>query len=150
MKHILSIFVLAMCLFTACGNDGGGELSTDLVTNPKSASETSEAQAVITFEKTEHDFGNLLQGEVVTYSFHFTNTGNAPLLISQVTSSCGCTVGDYPRKPIEPGKSGVIKATYNSSGHHGMQNRYLTVMSNTMPAKTILTIKSKVLTPDQY
>ena len=151
MKRIFSFLILALGLFTACGNsDKGGSLSTDLVTNPKSATEKSEKQAAITFEKTEHDFGTLLQGEVVTYSFHFTNTGNAPLIISQVTSSCGCTVGDYPRKPIDPGKKGEIKATYNSTGHHGFQNRYLTVMANTMPAKNILHIKGKVMTPDQY
>lgn len=162
MKHLLSVLVLALCLFTACGHESEEGLSTDLVTNPKSASNTSlasdsnsnsntsEKQAVITFEKTEHDFGNVLQGEMVTYSFRFTNTGNAPLLISQVTSSCGCTVGDFPRQPIEPGQGGEIKATYNSAGHHGFQNRYLTVMSNTMPAKTVLGIKVKVLTPDQY
>ena len=100
--------------------------------------------------KEEHDFGSLLQGEVVSYSFHFTNTGNAPLIISQVTSSCGCTVANYSRDPIAPGKKGVIQATYNSAGHHGFQNRFLTVMSNTMPAKHILRIKGKVLTPDQY
>ena len=106
--------------------------------------------AVIKFEKEEHDFGTLLQGEVVSYSFHFTNEGNAPLLISEVGSSCGCTVGDYPREPIAPGKSGAIKVTYNSSGHHGFQSRYLTVLSNTIPAKTTLRIKGQVKTPDQY
>ena len=111
---------------------------------------STEKQAVITFEKTEHDFGNVLQGEVVTCSFHFTNTGNVPLLISQVSTSCGCTVGDYPRDPIAPGKSGVIKATYDSKGHHGFQKRTLTVMSNTMPSNNVLILKAKVLTPDQY
>jgi hypothetical protein len=92
----------------------------------------------------------LLQGEVVTYSFHFTNTGNAPLLISSVNSSCGCTVGSYPHEPIAPGKEGSIKVSYDSKSHHGMQNRTLTVMSNTMPAKNILRIKAKVQTPNQY
>ena len=150
MKHLLSFLFLALCLFTACGDKGSGGLSTDLVNNPKSASDTSEKQAVITFEKTEHDFGNVLQGEVVTCSFHFTNTGNVPLLISQVSTSCGCTVGDYPRDPIAPGKSGVIKATYDSKGHHGFQKRTLTVMSNTMPSNNVLILKAKVLTPDQY
>ena len=120
------------------------------MTSPKSATENSDKQAVIKFEKEEHDFGTLLQGEVVSYSFHFTNTGNAPLLISEVGSSCGCTVGDYPREPIAPGKSGAIKVTYNSAGHHGFQSRYLTVMTNTNPAKTTLRIKGKVQTPDQY
>ena len=149
IKHLL-VIIVALSLMTACGDKNGGNLSTDLVTNPKSATETSNKQAAIKFDKEEHDFGTLLQGEVVTYSFHFTNTGNVPLIISDVGSSCGCTVGDYPREPIAPGKTGDIKVTYNSSGHHGFQSRFLTVMSNTNPAKTTLRIKGTVQTPDQY
>ena len=156
MKNLLNIrflmalaFVLAMVM-SGCDGKGEGKLSTDLVTSPKSATETSEKQAVIEFDKKEHDFGTLLQGEVVTYSFHFTNAGNMPLIISDVSSSCGCTVGDFPREPIAPGKDGVIKVTYDSKGHHGVQSRHLTVMSNTNPAKHILRIKGTVQTPDQY
>lgn len=151
LKPVFAMLLLAACFLTACdGNNGKEGLSTDLVTSPKSANGSNEKQAVITFEKEEHDFGTVLQGEVVTYSFHFTNTGTVPLLISSVNTSCGCTVGDYPREPIAPGKSGIIKATYDSKGHQGFQSRTLTVMSNTMPAKTLLRLKAKVLTPDQY
>ena len=151
LRPIFAALVLAACFLTACGGNNGEEkLSTDLVTSPKTAGKSDEKQAIITFDKKEHDFGTLLQGEVVTYSFHFTNTGNAPLLISSVNSSCGCTVGSYPHEPIAPGKSGSIKATYDSKTHYGQQNRTLTVMSNTMPAKTILHIKAKVKTPNEY
>ena len=150
IQYLFAVAVMALFMMTACGEKDGNNLSTDLVTNPKSASETSNKQAAIKFDKEEHDFGTLLQGEVVTYSFHFKNMGNAPLLISSVNSSCGCTVGDYPHTPIEPGKSGAIKVTYNSSGHHGFQSRTLTVMSNAIPSKTVLRIKGKVQTPDQY
>ena len=150
IKYLMIILALVAWAMTACNENQGRHLSTDLVTSPKSASETSDKQAVIQFDKEEHDFGSLLQGEVVTYSFHFTNTGSMPLIISGVTTSCGCTVGEYPHEPIAPGKSGIIKATYDSKGHHGFQSRTLTVMSNTNPAKTTLRIKGKVLTPDQY
>lgn len=135
---------------TSCSNSGNDKLSTELVSNPKSASQASANEAAISFDKVEHDFGKLLQGEVVTYSFHFTNTGNAPLLISNVATSCGCTVGDYPRSPIEPGKDAFIKATYDSKGHHGFQTRALTVSSNTNPSMTVLHIKANVQTPDQF
>lgn len=150
IKYLLPIFFVALGLMLACKEKSGGNLSTDLVTSPKSATESSNKQAAIKFDKEEHDFGTLLQGEVVTYSFHFTNTGNMPLIISEVGSSCGCTVGDYPHEPIAPGKTGDIKVTYNSAGHHGFQSRFLTVMSNTNPAKTTLRIKGTVQTPDQY
>ena len=152
MKHTYLYFVLALCLLVAC-NDGtttDGQLSGDLVTISKSASESSDKQAVITFDKTEHNFGTLLQGEVVTYSFHFTNSGNVPLLVSNVTTTCGCTIADYPREPIAPGKDGFIKATYDSKGHHGFQSRAITVSANTMPAQTVLRMKGEVKTPDQY
>lgn len=150
IKYLIFVAVMAIFALPSCNNKGDGKLSTDLVTSPKSATEDSEKQAIIKFENEWHDFGTLLQGEVVTYSFHFTNTGNTPLIISDVGSSCGCTVGDYPREPIAPGKTGDIKVTYNSSGHHGFQSRFLTVMSNTNPAKTTLRIKGTVQTPDQY
>lgn len=151
MKHFFIITLGALLLFSACdGKKGEGNLSTDLVTNPKSASTASEKQPVITFDKSEHNFGTLLQGEVVTYSFHFTNTGNAPLLISNVNTSCGCTVADFSREPINPGKDGYIKASYNSKGHHGLQTRSLTVVANTNPSQTTLRLKGTVQTPDQY
>lgn len=152
MKHTYLYLVMALCLLVAC-NDGtttDGQLSGDLVTISKSASESSDKQAVITFDKTEHNFGTLLQGEVVTYSFHFTNSGNVPLLVSNVSTTCGCTVADYPREPIAPGKDGFIKATYDSKGHHGFQSRAITVSANTMPAQTVLRMKGEVKTPDQY
>jgi len=156
MKNILNIrMLLAMAVVVTmamqgCSGKNEGKLSTDLVTNSKSATEKSDKQAAIKFDKEEHDFGTLLQGEVVTYSFHFTNTGNMPLIISEVGTSCGCTAGDYPRDPIAPGQKGEIKATYDSKGHHGFQSRTLTVLSNTIPAKTTLRIKGMVQTPDQY
>ena len=152
MKHFLIALGLATCLLTACnGSQGHGEgLSTDLVNNPKSASTSNNKEAVISFDKMEHNFGNVLQGEVVSYSFHFTNTGGAPLLISNVSTSCGCTVGDFSREPIMPGKDGYVKATYDSKGHRGFQNRTLTVITNTNPNQTKLHLKANVKTSDQY
>ena len=150
MKHIFPTLLLALGLFASCGGNGNDKLSTDLVNNPKSAEQPSGKEAVITFDKMEHEFGKILQGEVVTYSFHFTNTGNAPLLITNVNTSCGCTVGDFPREPIKPGQDGFIKATYDSKGHHGFQSRALTVSSNTNPSTTTLRFKADVMTPDEF
>lgn len=156
MKKLLNIkclfaALLVLGLLVGCsGKKEEGTLSTDLVTNPKSASKPSEKQPVITFDKTEHDFGTILQGEVVSYSFHFTNTGTMPLIVSNVTTSCGCTIGDFSRAPIAPGKDGFIKASYDSKGHQGFQSRSLTVISNTNPNQNVLRLKATVQTPDQY
>ena len=150
MKHIFPTLLLAIGLLAGCGDNNNGKLSTDLVNNPKSAEQSSGKEAIITFDKMEHEFGKILQGEVVTYSFHFTNTGNAPLLITNVNTSCGCTVGDFPREPIKPGQDGFIKATYDSKGHHGFQSRTLSVTSNTNPSTTVLRLKADVMTPDEF
>ena len=133
----------------SCHNNGDKHLSTDLVTNPKSAGTPSGKQAVIKFEKTEFDFGKILQGEVVSYTFHFTNTGNAPLIITSVEKSCGCTASEFPREPIDPGKTGDIKITYDSKGHHGFQSKMLIVNANTVPSSTTLRLKAEVQTPGQ-
>lgn len=140
------VIALTLC---SCHNEGGKQLSGDLVTNPKSAQQSSDKKPVIEFDRTEFDFGTILQGEVVSYTFHFTNTGNAPLIITNVDKSCGCTAGDYPRTPIEPGKKGEVKITYDSKGHHGIQNKALIVIANTMPSQTVLRIKAEVKTPNQ-
>lgn len=139
---------LSVLLFS-CNNDNDQKLPPDLINISKSAQNTKEKQAVITFDKTEYNFGKILQGEVVTYTFHFTNTGNVPLLITGVDKSCGCTTGDFPREPIDPGKGGDIKVSYDSKGHFGFQSKTVTVNSNALPARTTLTLKAEVKTPDQ-
>ena len=77
----------------------------------------ASAQAEIKFEKLTHDFGSFSEASpVVTCTFNFTNTGDKPLVINQAVASCGCTVPDYPKDPIQPGKKGSIKVTYNGVG----------------------------------
>ena len=150
MKTIYLMMVMLGLLLCSCGEGGDkAKLSGDLVTNPKSAKQSIDAQPVIQFDKTEFDFGKILQGEVVSYTFHFTNAGNAPLIISGVDKSCGCTASDFPREPIAPGQKGDIKITYDSKGHHGIQSKTLVVKSNTNPSYTNLRIKAEVRTPDQ-
>ncbi|UTW65648.1 DUF1573 domain-containing protein [bacterium SCSIO 12643] len=68
----------------------------------------------ITFEKTIHDFGSMKQHTPTTYEFKFTNTGNAPLIISNAEGTCGCTIPTWPQHPIAPGASAVIVVKYDS------------------------------------
>lgn len=77
---------------------------------------TADAQAVITFEKTSHNYGKFTESELQTYVFKFTNTGDEPLVIHQAFASCGCTVPTYTKESIAPGKSGELKVTYNGKG----------------------------------
>ena len=149
MKRVILVLMIGV-LLCSCGQGGDStKISGDLVTNPKTAGQSNGVQAVIKFDKTEYDFGKILQGEVVSYTFHFTNAGNAPLIISGVDKSCGCTASDFPREPIAPGQKGDIKITYDSKGHHGFQSKTLSVNANTNPSATSLRIKAEVRTPDQ-
>jgi len=89
----------------------------------------------ITFEKDVHDFGKIKQYGNATTEFVFTNTGNAPLIISNAKGSCGCTVPTWPREPIAPGASAVIKVKYDSK-RVGPINKSVTITSNATNAPT--------------
>jgi len=90
------------------------------------------AQAELTFEKTTHDFGTFSEDDpVVTTTFKFKNSGDTPLVIHQAIASCGCTVPEYTKEPIAPGKKGEIKVTYNGAGRFpGKFRKTITIHSN--------------------
>ncbi|MDP2724075.1 MAG: DUF1573 domain-containing protein [Bacteroidales bacterium] len=147
MKHLLWMVMLVV-IATSCANSGSKKISTDLVNNPSSAKTTATDAPQIKFEKTEHDFGRIIQGERVTYQFKFTNTGQSDLLISKVSTSCGCTVGKYTKTPIAPGESDFIEASFDSSGRKGIQKKTITVLTNTQPNTTTLLIKAEIVMPE--
>lgn len=100
----------------------------------------------ITFKETNHDFGNIQFKGNGSYEFVFVNTGNEPLILTQPKSSCGCTVPEWPRQPILPGESNVIKVTYKNTDRAGNFNKYVTVFSNAVVNKEVkLHIKGTVL-----
>ena len=101
------------------------------------------ASPKITWVKDSYDFGEIPQGKPVTVDFSFTNNGDAPLLISEVVPSCGCTASDYPKEPIPAGKSSTIKITYNANAM-GAFSKSITVKSNDQEAVKMLTIKGTV------
>ncbi len=100
---------------------------------------------VASFDETSYDFGDLFQGDKVNHIFDFTNTGNQPLLIANVLTTCGCTATKWPKKPVKPGKTGQIKITFDSSGKMGKQNKIITVVSNADPQHNRLSITASVL-----
>ncbi len=86
---------------------------------------------VLTWEKSTHDFGDIQQGDKVETTYRFTNTGTEPLLITNVTVTCGCTVPKgWPRDPILAGGKGEIVVAFNSLGKMGKQNKVVTIVSN--------------------
>ncbi len=89
----------------------------------------------ITFEETEFNFGDIKQGEKVEHIFAFKNTGTAPLVLSNVLTTCGCTASEWPKEPVAPGKTAQIKVTFNSAGKMGVQNKVVTIVSNAVNAQ---------------
>jgi hypothetical protein len=110
---------------------------------------TNDTLPIIKFEKLEHNFGKIKEGTLATYSFVFENTGKAPLILTNVQASCGCTTPEWPKEPIMPGKKATIKAAYNSYGRPGQFHKAITVKSNA-GLDVVLSIKGDVLvnTPD--
>ncbi len=117
MKTITSMLVIALAL-TSCKDKAVESIETTNETSVVTEAQTPSAQLpVMTFDKTTHDFGTIKEGEAQQTVFTFTNTGSAPLIITNATSSCGCTVPDYPKNtPIAPGDSGQLTVNFNGTG----------------------------------
>jgi hypothetical protein len=146
---IIFLFFMFVILF-ACNNANKNEITTDIVNNPISDSgKKNNKLPEFKFETETHDFGTILQGEKVKYNFKFKNVGNADLLISSVSGSCGCTVADYPKMPIKPNQESNILVTFDSDGKHGFQHKTITLVSNTQPNKKVLSIKAVVFSAEE-
>ncbi|SMB98080.1 protein of unknown function DUF1573 [Hymenobacter roseosalivarius DSM 11622] len=98
----------------------------------------------IQFEEMKYDFGSVKQGDVVEHVFKFKNTGTAPLVIANIGTTCGCTVPEWTKEPIMPGKSGTVMAKFNSTGKMGMQNKVLTVESNSTSGNAMVALVGEV------
>lgn len=100
---------------------------------------------VITFNEKTKDFGDIVQGAKVEHTFVLTNTGNSPLVISNVAATCGCTVPNWPKEPVAPGKSAEIKVSFNSAGKMGKQNSIVRIYSNASEPIEKVSLISNVL-----
>ena len=100
---------------------------------------------VMTFESTEYDFGTVKEGEVVDYICRFTNTGSFPLIVSQATATCGCTVPQWPKDPVGIGESGEIRVKFNTTNRTNQQTKYVNINANTKPEVTRLKISGNVI-----
>lgn len=96
------------------------------------------------FAKTDHDFGTIKEGEKVSFTYSFKNTGQAPLIIQNAQPSCGCTVPEWSKEPIPVGGTGYVKAEFDSNGKPNIQNKTITVTANTWPKVTTLRFKAMV------
>ncbi len=130
--------VFAMALLVGCiNNDPKTSKTAEVLTD-------SVNFTTIQWLDTTKDFGKIVEGTKFPVSFRFKNSGPKPLVIREAHASCGCTVVDKPERPFAPGEEGEIKAIYNSEGHEGVQNKTITVSTNT-PETEVLKFSLEVV-----
>ena len=119
---------------------------SDIIRMPISADGEVDPENVakMEFEDLVYDFGSVKKGTKVNHTYTFTNTGKVPLIISDARGNCGCTVPTYPKKPIEPGKSGKIKVVFDTTNFTNRQGKKITITANTYPNTTELMIKGNI------
>lgn len=112
---------------------------------PVSESGTSH-KAAFRWKDTLHNFGSIPQNIPVSYQFTFKNSGKAPLILTNVSPTCGCTVAEYTKEVIKPGQKGFIRVTFNAASL-GAFNKSIAVHSNVSEQPFILGFKGEVITP---
>jgi len=152
MKKLFLLLITGSTLISCKDADKKAEETTIPVESSATASATvaqqsapiSEATPVVEnttiewVDGSEKDFGKMKEGEMLDVSFKFKNTGTKPFVITSVSAACGCTVPETPKEPFAPGATGVIKASFNSSGKVGPNTKQVYVNANTDPTMTTL------------
>jgi len=149
MKRQIFLLSVIMATAFACSNNNK-KASTDLVHNPLTASDTSLENAAtqgpyMKFEQNIFDFGTATDGDLVEHNFVFKNEGKTDIIIANASASCGCTVPNYPKNPVKPGDTAHINVVFNTKGKVGKSEKTITILANTIPAETHLSIKGEVL-----
>jgi hypothetical protein len=139
-KIVVISFVLVAIIASNCVNGTG----------KNSANSTAKADTLgkseIIFREYQHNFGKVAEGEKVSCNFTFDNKGTENLIISSATTTCGCTVSKYDKRPIRPGASGNLDVVFDTSGRNGMQTKTITVKSNASKPVVLIKITAEVIT----
>ena len=149
LNFIFCITLLTLIYSCHRNKSNNGQISTDVVNNTNTVSGTKKGdEPILKFETETHDFGKVIQGEKVVFSFKFKNAGKSDLLISDAYASCGCTIPKFSKEPIKPGDEGVIEVAFNTEGKKGFEEKTVTVIANTQPNEKQLKIKANVYLPE--
>lgn len=151
----LPLFLSLLLAFSSCritdhSERDPNEVSAENLNFPTSGYENVDPDDLPKFEfaYTHLDFGQIVQGTKVDSLYIFENTGGSPLVITDVRGSCGCTVGkDWPKQPVAPGDKASIRISFDSEGRSGRQDKTVTVVANTSPPSTVLTLTAEVVGP---
>lgn len=138
VSGIVSLFIIS------CDVRTKDKIDNNLLADAKKT-EAAAPPTTVQMIDTVYDFGNVTEGENVEFSYRFKNTGTNPLIVTNVSASCGCTVPEKPEAPIKPGETGFIKVKFNSEGRPGATHKTVTVLSNAAPLFPELLLKGEVL-----
>ncbi|HEX7847420.1 MAG TPA: DUF1573 domain-containing protein [Chitinophagaceae bacterium] len=146
MKKILFVLIAAAG-FVACKTADKKAPETAALTDEQKQAAVADSSKYTSIEWLDSTFlnlGKVTDGKVVEVTFRFKNTGDKPLVFANVTAGCGCTVPEKPAKPYLPGEEGVIRATFDSKGRKGENNKSVYVESNTNPRSQELKFRVEV------
>ena len=142
-KALLIVGLIGLVGFTSCKDKTTQKMNIDQTEITSAQSQSN--MAVMSFDKKVHDFGEIQQNTPQETVFTFTNTGDAPLIITNATSSCGCTIPEYPKNtPIAPGEKGNLTVKFNGSGMNKV-TKTIRVQTNTASGEEILQIHAFVV-----
>ncbi len=140
IKSILFSTILILSM-VACKDNAASRIDDKNLESAKLRdSQTAQGMAVIRFDKTEHDFGTIKEGDVVETTFEIENIGTADLIISNASATCGCTVPEWPKEPIKPKGKGVLKVHFDSNGKPNKQHKTITLSTNTENGSEMVSI----------
>lgn len=141
-------FILLSAIFTitlACNQNATSKIDkTNLEEAKLRDANANTGMPIVKFDKTEHDFGVINEGEVVETTFEIENVGTADLVITNAFATCGCTVPEWPKEPIKPKEKGLLKVSFDSNGRQNKQSKSITITTNTENGSEVVSIKTFV------
>jgi hypothetical protein len=141
MIRFLSILLLSVVFFSCDIRNNGSKPDVKASDSAVVFKDSTTVQMI----DSVYNFGKVTDGEKVEFNFRFRNTGSKPLIVSNATASCGCTVPEKPEEPVKPGETGFIKVVFNSEGRVGAAHKMVTVTSNAHPGFPVLEITGEVI-----
>lgn len=143
-KIIFALSTICIVAFTSCKDDAASKVKAENVEAAAQRDANATKFPAIEFNETEHDFGEIEARQNVETVFTYKNTGDAPLVITNISSSCGCTIPkDWSREPLAPGATGQFTVKFNGSGS-GNVSKTVTVSANTEKGKEMVRVKAFV------
>jgi PBP1b-binding outer membrane lipoprotein LpoB len=157
MKYLASVFLFTIFI-ASCKNEDkkdnglaevrldGKTSNADIVRMPISADKPLDTSQIakIQFDSTDYYFGTVKEGVIVKHTFQFKNVGTVPLLITDVRTTCGCTVPTWTKNPIAVGATDKIDVSFNTENKQNEQVKKITILANTFPSETVTVMMGKV------